>query len=111
MDIYQRKSRQKWYLAILGLVIILFSIWYTSYMAERLAVVEQNNTRFYAIAQEDLSTWDNEAQDYCDYTLHSEILLSNTMIPVIIVTESGGVAWVATGGSEERDAIIVYFYK
>ncbi|WP_020537333.1 sensor histidine kinase [Lewinella cohaerens] len=111
MDIYQRKSRQKWYLAILGLVIILFSIWYTSYMAERLAVVEQNNTRFYAIAQEDLSTWDNEAQDYCDYTLHSEILLSNTMIPVIIVNESGGVDWGANWGSEERDTNKVYLQK
>jgi anti-sigma regulatory factor (Ser/Thr protein kinase) len=111
MDIYQQKSRQKWYLALLGLAIIIFSIWYTSYMAERLAVVERNNTRFYAIAQEDLSTWDNEAQDYCDYTLHSEILLSNSTIPVIIVNESGGVDWGGNWGSEERDTNKVYLQQ
>jgi two-component sensor histidine kinase len=111
MDIYQQKSRQKWYLAILGLAIIIFSIWYTSYMAERLAVVERNNTRFYAIAQEDLNSADPEADEYCDFFLHSEILLSNTMIPVIIVNESGGVDWGANWGSEERDTNKVYLQK
>ncbi|RMF04797.1 MAG: two-component sensor histidine kinase, partial [Bacteroidetes bacterium] len=60
MDIYQRKSRQKWYLAILGLAIILFSIWYTGHMADRLAVVERNNTRFWVMAQEDIRDWSEE---------------------------------------------------
>ena len=89
MDIYQRKSRQKWYLAFLGLAIIVFSMWYTNYMAERLAVVEENNTRFFAIAQEDLNDADPEADEYCDFTLHTEILFSNTTIPMMIVNEQG----------------------
>lgn len=111
MDIYQRKSRQKWYLAILGLAIIVFSIWYTGYMAERLALVEQNNTRFYAIAQEDISASDAEADEYCDFFLHNEILISNTTIPVIIANEQGEVDWGRNWGSEDRDTNKVYLQE
>lgn len=103
MDIYQRKSRQKWYLAILGLAIVIFSILYTGYMAEQLAVVERNNTRFFAIAQDDLLSSDPEADEYCDFFLHSEILTSNTTIPVIIANEQGGVDWAANWGNDTRN--------
>lgn len=108
MDIYQRKSRQKWYLAILGLAIIIFSMWYTNYMAQRLAVVERNNTRFYAIAQEDLNSIDPEADEYCDFYLHLEILTSNTTIPVIITNDQGDIDWGRNWGSEALDSNKVY---
>lgn len=111
MDIYQRKSRQKWYLALLGLGIVIFSILYTNYMAKQLAIVEQNNTRFFAIAQEDLSDTDLEDDEYCEYYLHAEILNSNTTIPVIIANEQGGIDWGANWGSEERDTNTAYLQK
>ncbi|MEL6836131.1 MAG: HAMP domain-containing sensor histidine kinase [Bacteroidota bacterium] len=78
-------------------------MWYTNYMAKRLAVVERNNTRFYAMAQEDLNSADPEADEYCDFLLHTEILIANTTIPVIITNDRGGVDWGANWGSEERD--------
>jgi two-component sensor histidine kinase len=112
MDIYQRKSRQKWYLAAFGLAIIVFTIWYTTYMAERLAVVERNNTRFFAIAQEDINELNEEAnlegEEYCDYGLHTEIILANKTIPVLIVNEQGEIDWGANWGSEERDSDKAY---
>lgn len=111
MDIYQQKSRQKWYLAILGLAIVIFSIWYTSHMAERLAVVEQNNTRFYAIALGDIATADEEADEYCDFYLHLKILESNMTIPVIIVNEAGGIDGAANWGSNTRDTSNVYLQE
>ena len=111
MDIYQRKSRQKWSLAILGLAIVAFSMWYTNYMAQRLAVVERNNTRFYAIAQEDLNSSDPEADEYCDFYLHLEILTSNTTIPVIITNDRGEVDWGRNWGSEARDTNQVYLQQ
>lgn len=103
MDIHQQKSRQKWYLAIIGLAIVIFSVWYTSYMAKQLAIVEENNTRFFAIAQDDLASWDEEDNEYCDFFLHLEILQSNTTIPVIIANEKGKVDWGRNWGSEELD--------
>lgn len=101
MDTNRQKSRQKWSLAILGLAIVGFSIWYTSYMAERLAIVEENNTRFFVLAQEDINSSDEEANEYCDFFLHLEILTSNSTIPVIIVNEQGKIDWAKNWGSDE----------
>jgi len=111
MDIHQQKSRQKWYLAVLGLAIIAFSVWYTSYMAKQLAIVEENNTRFFAIAQDDLASWDEEDNEYCDFFLHLEILQSNTTIPVIIADDKGHVDWGRNWGSLELDEDKEYLQK
>ncbi len=108
MDIYTRKSRWKLYLALLGLAIVVISILYTSYLARRLALVEQNNTRFWAMAQEDINDMDDEAFEYCDPTLHLAILESNTTIPVIIASEQGRVDWGRNWGSEGNDTNKVY---
>ncbi|MEZ4985067.1 MAG: HAMP domain-containing sensor histidine kinase [Saprospiraceae bacterium] len=103
MDIYQRRSWQKWYLAILGLAIIGFSLWYTGYIAERLAVVERNNTRFWVMAQKNIYDTDSEDTLYCDLELELEIFQSNTTIPVIIANENGTVDFGANWGSEALD--------
>ncbi|MCB0637391.1 MAG: HAMP domain-containing histidine kinase [Lewinella sp.] len=95
MDIYTRKSRWKIYLALVGLAIVVISILYTGYLARRLALVEQNNVRFYVMAQEDINDMDDEAFEYCDPTLQLEILTSNTTIPVLITNERGGIDWYA----------------
>lgn len=93
MELYQQKSRWKIYLAVVGLAIVIVSVVYTSYLAGKLAVVEENNARFWVMAQEDVSDTDSEIDEYCDFTLHYEILASNTTIPVIIANQSGGVDW------------------
>jgi signal transduction histidine kinase len=115
MDIYQRKSRQKWYLILLGLAIILFSIWYTGYMADRLAVVERNNTRFWVMAQEDIRDWDAEADEYCDLTLQLEIFQSTNSIPIIIANEANQVVaarnWTNWWNNESLDSNFVYLQE
>jgi two-component sensor histidine kinase len=91
MDIYLKKSRWKLYLALLGLAIVVVSMLYTSNLARRLAVVEQNNARFWVMAQQDINDMDDEMSLYCDVTLQQEILTSNSTIPVLIVNEQGGI--------------------
>ncbi len=91
MDIYLKKSRWKLYLALLGLAIVVISMLYTSNLARRLAVVEQNNARFWVMAQQDINDMDDEMSLYCDMTLQQEILTSNSTIPVLIVNEQGGI--------------------
>jgi hypothetical protein len=93
MDIYTRKSRWKVYLALVGVAIVAISILYTGYLARELAKVEQNNVRFFVMAQEDINDMDDEAFEYCDPTLQLEILTSNNTIPVLITNERGGIDW------------------
>ena len=107
MDIYARKSRWKLYLALLGLAIVVISMIYTSYLARRLAVVEQNNARFWVMALQDLNDMDDEMSLYCDVTLQQEILTSNTTIPVLIVNEQGGIDDAVNWG-EGRDTNYAY---
>lgn len=104
MDIYQRRSRQKIYIALLGLIIVAISTWYSTYMADRLAKVEQNSAGFLATAQDDFTSLDEEAFDYCDFTLHLQILEQTTTIPMLIVNEKGTVDWGRNWGSEELDS-------
>ena len=108
MNIYRRISWQKWSLAILALIIMVFSVWYTADLANRLAIVEENNMRFYAIAQDDLADWDEEDDAYCDLFLHLEILQSNSTIPVIIANDYGQVDWGRNWGNDELDEDKVY---
>jgi signal transduction histidine kinase len=91
MDIIVQKSRWKLYLLVLGVGIVAFSVGYTQFLANRLSVVEQNNARFWVMAQQDINDIDDETSLYCDLTLQQEILTSNTTIPVLIVNEQGGI--------------------
>lgn len=94
MDIYTRKSRWKAYLIIAGAVIVLISMLYTNYLSSKLSEEERNKVRMWVLAQEQLSDTDNEDQEYCDFTLHVEILKSNKTIPVILVNERDNIqAW------------------
>ncbi len=89
MDIYQRKTQWKLYLAVAGVAIILVSMVYTNYLTDRLAEEERNKVRHWVMAQEYLNDIDDEDIKYCDVTLHAEILKSNSSIPVILVNDRG----------------------
>ncbi len=104
MNIYGKSSRWKIYLAIVGLSIVVLSIFYTSFLARRLATIERNNMRFYVMAQEDLQDMDEEAFSYCDFTIQGEILSSNTTIPAIIVDYDNNVIDAINVG-ENRDSV------
>lgn len=100
MDIYVKKSRWKIYLAIAGAVIVLISLLYTNFLSSKLAEEERTKVENWVLAQEILNDIDDEEEDYCDYTLHLDILKSNKSIPVIIVNDRGGIDWAANYGPD-----------
>lgn len=89
MDIYARKSRWKLYLAAGGVIILLISLFYTRYLSQMLAAGERTKVENWALAMEQL-TDPNRSLDE-DITLQSEIIKSNTTIPIMIVNERGDV--------------------
>jgi ABC-type multidrug transport system fused ATPase/permease subunit len=87
MDIYEKKSRWKVYLAIMGLLIIAASIVYTNYLVKKLKEEENKRIQQYRLALERTIADDSD----CDLTLHTEILQGNTTIPVILTNEQDGI--------------------
>lgn len=92
MDIYNQKSRWKLYLGIAGVVIVLISLFYTNYLAGKLAAEERNKVELYVAAQEELNKDTNEECEPCrDFTIYSMILQGNTSIPVMLVNANGNI--------------------
>jgi len=84
MDIYDKKSLWKWYLAIAGVVIIAISMVYTSYVANQLAKEERKNVENWGIALAELNAGEQDA-----FILHGKILEGNVTIPILLVGETG----------------------
>lgn len=103
MNLFEQKSRWKLYLAIAGLVIVAISMIFTNYLTSRLAQEERKKIEIYAIAQERIPKMDLNA----DFTLHTEILSSNTTIPVMLV-DSRDVIETALNFGASRDTNVAY---
>lgn len=110
MDLNSRKSRWKLYLALVGIVIVAITMFYTQYLSNQLAEEERRKVQTWVMAQETLNEIDEEEEDYCDYTLHLNIFQSNQSIPVIIVNERGGIDYAANFGPE-LDTNMVFLKK
>ena len=63
MDIYKRKSGWKIYLGIAGVIIVLISMFYTNYLAERLAQGERDKVELLALTMKQLSNIDDLEKD------------------------------------------------
>ena len=96
MDIYQRKSRWKIYLAIAGAVIVLISTLYSTYLAQQLAKEERKKMEMHANAMKENFKSNEVAfaiQSMCpdapqqDITFFFEFIQSNTTIPILLVDE------------------------
>jgi signal transduction histidine kinase len=98
MDIYQKKSRWKFYLAAAGIVIVTVSMYYTNYLVKKLEEEENKRIKIWATAYERMNLNSNDIQG--DYTLHTEILEANTTIPVILVNDGGGIDGVRNFGDQ-----------
>ena len=85
MDIYSRKSQWKWYLAAGGVAIIIISLLYTKYLADRLVERENQQAQQFAEAMRQLSRTDVDLN--CDFTLPGRIIAENTTIPVVVLDE------------------------
>ncbi len=102
MDIYTRKSRWKIYLALAGIFIVVISMVYTNYLANKLTIEERNKVDHFGLAQDLINDTDNEDFENCDFTLHIKLLESNTTIPLILVSD-GGTIEDALNFGEEKD--------
>lgn len=87
MDHNSQRSYWKIYLAIAGLVILLISLIYTGYLAERLRQGERNKALLLFDAYQTFQNADPEA----DLTLQLSIFESNNDIPIIVADEAGKV--------------------
>lgn len=87
MDIYQKKSAWKWYLAIGALLIVIISGVYTRYLANQLEIEEVQKAQQFAEAMRSLTNEDT-TQNFCDMALQLRIMNDNTTIPVIILDEA-----------------------
>jgi len=90
MDIYERKSKWKWYLGIAGIIIVIISMLYTNYLTSNLAAEEKKNVELWIMSQErQREMMEDDSTFSKDYTLHNYITISNTTIPLILVNDAG----------------------
>ena len=89
MEPNSQRSHWQIYLAIAGIIILLISLVYTTYLAQRLREGERNKALLLFNAYQTFQTADPEA----DLTLQLSIFESNQDIPIIVATESGQVLY------------------
>ncbi len=88
MDIYQRKSRWKWYLAAAGAVIVLISMFYTKYLTDKLEQEELKKVQQLKTALETLSQALEDTLQ-CDVSFQTNFLSENTTVPILLLDEQG----------------------
>lgn len=97
MDIHHQRSNWKIWLAIAGIIILVVSLLYTSYLAQRLREGERNKALLLFDAYETIS---NLTDIDADITLPSNIIESNQDIPIMVVSESGQVFYARNFGPD-----------
>ena len=87
MDIYQKKSRWKIYLAIAGITIMLISMVFTNYLANKLAKDERKKVDLFFKAVQSSNDPNRHPED--NYTMEIDVVKSIQDIPIIMVNEAG----------------------
>ena len=98
-EVYKKKSLWKFYLGILGILIVVISMMYTNYLVRQLEEEENKKVRIWADAYHNLN--DATADLSADYTLNLAIIEANTSIPIILVNNGGGIDAVRNFGMEK----------
>jgi len=96
MDIYKNKSRWKWLLAIMGILIVLFTMLYSQHLAENLRARELEAIK---ISTEAVYSANDGKEE--DITFELFILENVTKIPFITANEEG----ILTGYNYEEEAV------
>ena len=84
--LYER-TRWRYLLIIISLLVVAASISYTNTVANQLKLDEQKNIQLWADAQKKFVEATDIEYEYCDFTLHSMIEEKNSYIPVILCDE------------------------
>jgi signal transduction histidine kinase len=104
----QLPSTSRWplYLAVVGLAIVVASVWYTNRLANQLAKIEENYVHFFETSVRDINDFaDPDAQ--ADFTIQYEIIGSNTTIPAILARRNGGYDDAMNWGGRESDTAYI----
>ncbi|MDX1686257.1 MAG: HAMP domain-containing sensor histidine kinase [Saprospiraceae bacterium] len=88
MDIYRQKSNWKIYLGVAGVIVVLISLVYTRYLADRLAQGEKDKVALYSLTMEQLI---NDPNFDRDIQFEQSILELVSDVPVILVQEDGSI--------------------
>lgn len=92
MDIYKQKSRWKIFLLFGGIIILIISMLYTSYLADELKEGERSKMELYVKAVQSLNdNISDEEMSSMDITLQTDVISANNSIPIIWVDELGNV--------------------
>lgn len=104
MNIYQRKSRWKIYLATVGIIIIGLSMGYTHHIASKMAQRERDAMDIWVGAYEFLNNIPDNSD--VDVTFQSDIMAGNQHIPVIVTDGNGEIQLASNFGENASDAYI-----
>ena len=119
MDMYARKSKWKWYLAIVGLLIVVITMVSTNYLVNKLSKGEEKKVKLYANALKEENEKQKEAEksdeamtayleENADGYLNLVQLLDD--VPVILVDETGLVNS-GINFSPEKDTSLIFLEK
>ena len=97
MELYEQKSRWKIYLAIAALIVVAASMYYTNYIASRLAEGERDKVELFA---KEFKAYYTEMSDTTNIDLDRDftpqldrITLVAKNIPIILVNETGDISY------------------
>ncbi|MDC0231080.1 HAMP domain-containing histidine kinase [Aureispira] len=108
IKLYER-TRWRFTLIIIALLVVATSIYYTNSVAYRLKLDEQKNVELWADAQKKMFMATDQEYEYCDFTLHSMILENNTDIPVIVADESMHIIETRNYGDKDFEKDTIFF--
>lgn len=102
MEHNTQRSHWKTYLAIAGIIILVISLVYTSYLAQRLREGERNKALLLFDAYQTLNDQSNpETADLeADITLPSNIIIANNDIPIMVVDDTDKVLYAKNFGED-----------
>ncbi|HQW03825.1 MAG TPA: two-component sensor histidine kinase, partial [Saprospiraceae bacterium] len=102
MEINSQRSHWKTYLAIAGIIILVISLVYTSYLAQRLREGERNKALLLFDAYQTINDQSNpESPDLeADLTLPTNIIVANNDIPIMVVSETDEVLYAKNFGED-----------
>jgi signal transduction histidine kinase len=109
MEHNPQRSHWKIYLAIAGSIILLISLIYTSYLAQRLREGERNKALLLFDAYQTINDQGNpeSANMEADLTLPTNIIIANNDIPIMVVDEGNKVLYAKNFG-EDLDTNLVF---
>jgi signal transduction histidine kinase len=90
LNIYSQKQRWKLLLLVAAIAIGALSLWYTQQLVSKLQIEEKKKMELWAEATQRLATMDINEGTY-DLGFISNVISSNTTIPVILADDKGNV--------------------